>query len=149
MIVPDANLLLYAYDQSNPFHEAAATWWSRLLSGSEPVGLCSVVLFAFVRLGTSNRVFARPMTIQCAAGHVRSWLKRSVVEHLSMDDATAITALRLLENAGAGGNLTTDAQIAAVALRHRATVHTADSDFARFPDLRWGNPLLARGSRER
>lgn len=142
MIVPDANLLLYAYDESNPFHEPAAAWWSGLLSGYEPIGLCDVVLFAFVRLGTSNRIFADPMTITEAADHVRSWLDRSVADVLPVNAADVLASLRLLENAGAGGNLTSDAQIAAVAMRHRATVHTADTDFGRFPDVRWRNPIV-------
>jgi predicted nucleic acid-binding protein len=47
-----------------------------------------------------------------------------------------------LDAQGSGANLTTDAQIAAIATRHRATVHTADTDFARFPGVRWSNPLL-------
>jgi hypothetical protein len=47
-----------------------------------------------------------------------------------------------LEAARSGANLTTDAQIAALASRHRATVHTADTDFGRFPGVRWLNPLL-------
>lgn len=50
-------------------------------------------------------------------------------------------ALELLQGAGTGGNLTTDAQIAAIALRHRAIIHTADTDYARFPDVSWKNPL--------
>ena len=144
MIVPDANLLLYAYDETNPFHEPAAIWWRGLMTGAEPVGLCSVVIFAFLRIGTSNRVFANPLTIGEAADHVRCWLDRSVAEVLPAEGADIVTALRLLEEAGAGGNLTTDAQIAAIALRHRATVHSADTDFGRFPDVRWTNPLLGR-----
>ena len=144
MIVPDANLLLYAYDETNPFHKQAADWWGGLMSGAEPVGLCSVVIFAFLRIGTSNRVFANPLMISEAADHVRSWLGRSVTEVLSAESADVLTALRLLEEAGAGGNLTTDAQIAAIAVRHRATVHSADTDFGRFPDVRWTNPLLRR-----
>jgi predicted nucleic acid-binding protein len=48
MIIPDANLLLYAYDSESPFHRDSARWWSALLSGVEPVGLCSVVVFSCV-----------------------------------------------------------------------------------------------------
>lgn len=143
MIVPDANLLLYAYDSSNRFHATAATWWQRCLSGAEPVGLCSVVLFAFLRIGTSRRAFQDPMTVEEAAGHVRSWLKRPVADFLVTQEADVVQALQLLEATGSGGNLTIDVQIAAIAHRHRATVHTADTDFSRFPDIRWHNPILS------
>ena len=142
MIVPDANLLLYAYDSSSRFHKPAATWWKNCLEGVEPVGLCTVVLFAFVRVGTSRRAFENPMTIDEAAKHVRSWLERPVTDFLVTQEADVLQALQWLEAAGSGGNLTTDAQIAAIAHRHRATVHTADTDFNRFPDVRWWNPLL-------
>ncbi len=145
MIVPDANLLLYAYDSDSRFHRAAALWWQRCLSGSETVGLCTVVLFAFVRVGTSSRAFAEPLSIEEAAGHVRSWLERSITELLVAEEADTVQALAWLEAAGAGGNLTTDAQIAAIASRHRAVIHTADLDFQRFPGVRSHNPLLSAG----
>jgi toxin-antitoxin system PIN domain toxin len=142
MIVPDANLLLYAYDASGPFHEKAASWWSDCLSGTEPVGICPSVIFAFVRIGTSARAFANPLSVEEVAAHVESWLKQPVTQLLDMDSDDINKALELLRAAGTAGNLTTDAQLAAVALRHRAVVHTADSDFARFPKVRWRNPLI-------
>src|SRR4029077_11283894 len=74
MIVPDVNLLLYAYDATSPFHAAAAAWWRACLSGSERVGRPLVVAFGFVRIGTSARVFEQPMPPSEAADHVRSWL---------------------------------------------------------------------------
>lgn len=143
MIVPDANLLLYAVDASSHFHRRAADWWRCCLMGSEPVALCPVVLFAFVRIGTSPRVFDQPLTIGEAATHVRSWLDRSITEVVVAREEDVRTALGWLEAAGTGGNLTTDAQIAAIALRLRGTVHTADTDFQRFSGVRWTNPLLS------
>lgn len=142
MIVPDANLLLYAYDSSSPFHEQAAGWWTARLSGSETVGLCGVVLFAFIRIGTSRRAFLHPMAIHEATSHVRSWLQRSVTDLLVLEEADILRAMEWLEAQGLGANLTTDAQIAALAARYRAIVHTADTDFQRFPGVRWVNPLL-------
>lgn len=142
MIVPDANLLLYAYDSSSRFHQPAASWWRSCLSGGEPVGLCGPVLFAFLRIGTSRRAFVSPLSIDEAAGHIRDWLDRSITEYLLTQESDVVQALSWLEAAGSGGDLTTDAQIAAIAHRHRATVHTADTDFDRFPDVRWRNPLI-------
>jgi len=56
------------------------------------------------------------------------------------------TVGQLLVEAGAGGNLVSDAQIGALALGYGATVHTADTDFARLPGVVWKNPLLARAA---
>ncbi len=144
MIVPDSNLLLYAYDSASPFHERAARWWRDCLSGREAVGLCGVVVFSFLRIGTSRRAFLNPMPVAEAAGHVREWLARSVTDFLLTEESDVLRAMEWLEAAGSGGNLTTDAQIAAIARRHRATVHTADTDFGRFAGVRWVNPLLER-----
>ena len=142
MIVPDANLLHYAYDSKSPFHDRAAHWWSGCLSGRESVGLCGVVLFSFLRIGTNRRAFIHPMAIDEAAGHVRSWLQRSVTELLVLEETDLLVAMEWLEAQGSGGNLTTDAQIAAIAARYRATVNTADTDFQRFRGVRWVNPLV-------
>jgi len=142
VIVPDANLLLYAHDSASPFHNRAAEWWQDCLSGSETVGLCGVVLFAFLRIGTNRGVFLNPMAIEEATGHVRQWLARSITDFLVAQESDLVQAMQWLETAGSGANLTTDSQIAAIASRHRATVHTADTDFGRFGGVRWLNPLL-------
>lgn len=142
MIVPDANLLLYAYDDTSPFHARARQWWAECLSGNEPVGLTHPVLFAFVRIATSSRAYLRPMTLAEASGHVASWLDRKVSRVLQPDANHVAQVLSLLQAAAsAGGNLVTDAQVAALAIAHRATVHTADHDFARFAALNCNYPL--------
>ena len=144
MIVPDANLLLYAHDSSSSFHRAAADWWSDCLGGDETVGLVPVVALAFVRVSTSRAAFSDPFTLPEAAGEVRRWLGRALVQMVGTEAPDLDQALSLTEGAGAGGGLATDALIAAVAIRHRATVHTADADFARFPRVRWYNPITGR-----
>ena len=141
MIVPDANLLLYTYDSASPFHGRAVHWWQTCLSGREQVGLCAVVLFAFLRIATSRAAFVHPMSVAEATDHIRGWLERSITDFLVTQESDLLRALEWLEAAGSGGNLTTDAQIAAIAFRHRATVHTADTDFQRFSNVRWKNPL--------
>jgi hypothetical protein len=83
-----------------------------------------------------------PMPVEVATGHVREWLARSITDFLVIQESDVVQAVQWLEAARSGANLTTDAQIAALASRHRATVHTADTDFGRFPGVRWLNPLL-------
>ena len=142
MIVPDANLLLYAYDAESCFHKAAARWWAALLSGVEPVGLSPVVVFAFLRLSTHGKVFAHPLTVKEAGERIASWLARPNVRLLVAGPGHVEAVCRLLAKAGTAGNLVTDAQIAALALEYGATVHTADTDFARLAGVSWENPLL-------
>lgn len=144
MIIPDANLLLYACDASSPFHRPAAAWWTDCLNGEETIGMALVVALAFVRVGTSPSAFANPMTPVEAAEEIRRWLARSVVTVLDADALDLDRALTFVENANAGGGLATDALIAALGVRHRAVIHTADSDFARFPGAKWYNPITGR-----
>lgn len=142
MILPDANLLLYACDQSSPFHPKAAAWCEHIMNHSSPVILLPAVVFGFVRISTHPRIFNAPLSVAEASAHVRSWLSRRQLRLHEMlaDDVEA--ALALLESAGTAGNLTTGAQIAAVALRLDAEVHTADLDFGRFAGVRFRNPLV-------
>ncbi len=70
-----------------------------------------------------------------------TWLEQPVTQLLNMDSTDVRAALELLRSAGTAGNLTADAKVAAIALRQRAVVHTAESDFTRFPTVRWHNPL--------
>ena len=142
MILPDANLLLYACDQSSPFHDKAAAWCERIMNGNSPVILVPSVVFGFVRISTHPRVFSDPLCVAEASAHVRSWLGRKQVRLHEMLQDDVETALKLLESAKTAGNLTTDAQIASVALRLNAEVHTADLDFGRFAGVRFSNPLV-------
>jgi toxin-antitoxin system PIN domain toxin len=147
MIIPDVNLLLYVYDAASPFHAKASVWWRECLSGTEIVGLPGVVIFGFVRIATNPRAFQRPMTPTEAASHVRTWLARPGVQILDSGPRQLEPVLKLLEGMGTAGNLVTDAQIAVAALEHDAVLHTTDTDFIRFPGLRWFNPMTGSGSR--
>ena len=141
MILPDANLLLYACDQSSPFHSKAAEWCERIMNGTDAVILVPPVVFGFVRISTHPKVFSDPLSVAEASAHVRSWLGRKQVRLHEMLPDDVERALKLLESAGTAGNLTADAQIASVALRLDAKVHTADLDFGRFAGVRFSNPI--------
>lgn len=142
MIVPDANLLLYACDATSPFHERARGWWQECLSGDEAVGLTHATLFAFLRISTNSRIFTNPLTLAAAAAYVRSWMGRRVCQVLQTSGDHVARVIDLLDSAGGtAGNLVTDAQIGALAIAYRAVVHTADRDFLRFKSVRCHFPL--------
>lgn len=141
MIIPDINLLVYAYDSTSPWHQRAAKWWISCLGGTEQIGISWLVALGFVRLWTNSRVFANPMPIDLAARHVESWLNRRIVKSVNPGPRHAEFLFNFLRAEGKGGNLTTDAHLAALAVEFRATIHTADTDFLRFPGVQWLNPL--------
>jgi uncharacterized protein len=141
MILVDANLLLYAEDSLSEHHEAARRWWDNQLSGSEPVGLCWPVLTAFIRIGTNARLHQRPLTPGEATQRVQSWLDQPCVRILQPTDQHWGIFQRLLREGGAVANLVSDAHLAALAVEHNCELCSTDSDFARFPGLKWTNPI--------
>ena len=140
MIVPDVNLLLYANITDFKDHAAAKSWWERVVTAEE-VGLTSPAVYGFVRLATNPRIFDPPMSVDDALSRVERWLERTSVHFLLPGPRHLEIAFGLLRNIGTAGNLTTDVQLAAFALEYQAELHSNDSDFARFPGLRWFNPL--------
>jgi len=141
MIIPDVNILVYAYDSTSPCHERAREWWQQTLVGSESVGIPVVVIMAFIRLTTHTSLSGNPMAIPRARAIVSSWVAVDGVRVLSPTWETLSLMMELLEDAGVGGSLSTDALIAAHALEQRASVWSNDADFKRFPGVKVHNPL--------
>ncbi len=142
MIVPDVNLLVYAYDEASPDHKKARRWWEKVLSDAEPVGLPWVVILAFTRLLTHPQICESPVSVEEVRRTVTGWVDLPHVRVIQLSNQALDLFFDLLEEAGMGGNLTTDALIALHAREHSATVYSNDRDFDRFPGIRWINPLL-------
>jgi toxin-antitoxin system PIN domain toxin len=141
VIVPDVNLLLYAHLSAFREHAAAKAWWERRLNGTTTVGIAAPALFGFIRLATNRRIHEPAMTVEAALVYVEGWLGRPHVQLLLPGPRHLEIAFGLLRRLGAAANLTTDVQLAALALEHRAELHSNDADFRRFAGLRWVNPL--------
>jgi toxin-antitoxin system PIN domain toxin len=141
VIVPDLNLLLYAVDDTSPQHAPARRWLSDMMSGTETVAFAWTVLLGFVRLATSARVFSDPLAVGDAIDVVSGWLAQPNAIAVDPTDRHLTVLRDLLDPLGTAGSLTTDGHLAALAIEHGAEIHSADTDFARFPGLRWTNPL--------
>jgi uncharacterized protein len=137
----DANLLLYAVDTESRYHEAASAWLTETLNGDRRVGLPWQTIGAFLRIVTHPRVAENPLSGTQAWSHVAGWLDADPVWVPPATERTAAVLASLHDQVPITGNLVPDAQLAALALEHGLTVMSADTDFARFPDLRWVNPL--------
>jgi hypothetical protein len=144
VIVPDLNLLIYAYNEGAPNHEPAKRWWEGLMNGTERVGVPWAVAIGFVRLMTNPRVLVHPVPPGEAIGHMRAWFRSPQVTPLSPGPDHLARLGGNLAAAGVGADLVTDAHIAAIAMEYQAEVHSNDTDFSRFPGLRWRNPLDKR-----
>jgi len=141
MILPDINLLVYAYNSTAPRHDHAKEWWQACLSGRQSVGLAWVVTLGFLRIMTSREVLIEPFTPAEALRCIRAWMERPQVHILHPGPRHLELLDELMGAAAAAGKLTTDAHLAALAIEHQAELHSNDTDFSRFPGLRWKNPL--------
>ncbi|MEA3501874.1 MAG: type II toxin-antitoxin system VapC family toxin [Actinomycetota bacterium] len=142
MIIPDINLLVYATDTLNRHRPAAERWIEDVLSGPETVGFPWHSLLGFVRLSTNPRAFEVPLSIDTSLGIVDEWLAQPNTTIVHPTHRHSAVLRDLLALVGVGGDLVPDAHLAALAIEHGATLHSADSDFARFPGVRWYNPLV-------
>lgn len=144
MIVPDVNLILYANFAHFPAHGPARSWWLDALNGTDTVGIGFPVLFGVLRISTNPRIFRQPFPVADAIALAESWFRRPTVILLHPGPRHLEIAFELLRRSGSGGDLTTDVQLAALAIENQAQLHSADADFGRFPGLRWVNPLQRR-----
>ena len=136
MKLVDANVLIYAVNADAAHHEVSRRWLETALSGTEPVGLTWSVLLAFLRVTTRRGIFARPLSVDAAVAYVDSWLRQPLVE-VPMPGPNHWPILRsLILASGTGGNLTSDAHLAAIALEGGWTLVSTDHDFRRFGGLR-------------
>jgi uncharacterized protein len=141
MIILDANILIYAVNEDAPLHSRANHWLESALADSETIGIPWMVLLTFIRLATRPGLFPRPIPLNEAFDLMDTWFAHPSATIVGPGPRHRTILRDLLSAAGTGGNLTSDAHLAALAIEHRAEVCSFDHDFKRFPGLKWRNPL--------
>ncbi len=141
MIVIDVNLLLYAHMKSSSFYRPARAWFEKTLSSGEDVGIPLQSAMAFLRITTNQNLPLGRLEMSAALSIVEAWLAQPGVQLLYPADSHWLVFRRMLLEGRAAGVLGTDAHLAALTIEHGGTLCSTDSDFARFPGLRWNNPL--------
>jgi hypothetical protein len=140
MILPDVNILIHAINEDSPKNEKIRKWWDSVLSEPTPVFFPWAVLLGFVRISTNPRLFGNPLSIREASTYVRSWLNQPQVTIINPKNGHWDLVEELLHKAGTAGNLTTDAHLAALAIQWDCVIYSTDTDFARFPGVKWKLP---------
>jgi len=143
VILPDVNVLVHAHNADSAVHESARRWWDGCLRGSEGVGLAWATMLGFIRITTNRKVVARPLPVRDVMRRIQGWLELPHVHVTQPSDAHFARLRAELERLGTAGNLTTDAHLAALAMERGYVLYSTDTDFARFPALRWVNPCDA------
>lgn len=140
MIFPDINILLYAHDETSPFHKPASAWWVSTLD-SKQVFFSWQTISGFLRIATNSRLWESPLTIRQAIEIVDSWLALDNTHIVGLEKKTWPLYAKTLIESQASGNLVMDAHIAAAAASCGAMVATTDRDFLRFSDVRVTEPI--------
>ena len=141
MILVDANLLVYSCVTSVPQHQLAKQWLDERLNGAAPVGLPWSSLLGFLRLTTNPRIFDPPIAPGDAWSVVEYWIDCAPVWIPQPAERYRAVLGGLYEHVAPQGNIVPDAHLAALAIEHGLTLCSTDGHFARFPELRWENPL--------
>lgn len=137
----DANILLYAVDEESLFHTDARDWLETALNGTRRVGLPWSSLSAFVRIATHARALPEPLAPVEAWELVEAWLDAPAAWVPAPGRGHRALLGRLLVELDLRGNLVPDAALAALAIEHGLEIVSADSDFARFREITWVNPV--------
>jgi uncharacterized protein len=143
VILVDANLLIYAANRAAPEHELARQWLDDRLSGSAAVGLPWSALLGFVRLASNPAIVRNAVAPAAAMTQVQEWLACPPTWIPQPGEEHATILASLLASPLVTSRLVPDAHLAALAIEHGLTLCSADGDFAKFPGLRWQNPLAA------
>jgi toxin-antitoxin system PIN domain toxin len=141
MLALDVNVLVSAFRAVAPDHEPIRAWLEQAVDAPEPVGISDAVLAGTVRVLTHPRVFHPPTLLDDALDRVTHLRAQPGVLTLRPGPRHWEVFDRLCRSVDARGNLVADAQHAAIAVEHGATLISKDRDFARFRELRWRHPL--------
>lgn len=141
MILPDVNLLVYAFNRSAPDHARAARWWENVVNSGTVTGICWPVFLGFIRLLTGRHVVTSPYPAAELFAIVDQWWARPNVRFLTPTPVTYRIFKELMVTHSLSSSASTDALIAAHALEHGGKLATNDTDFLRFRDLLVENPL--------
>lgn len=138
----DANILIFAADRESPHHERAASWLTAALTGPTHVGIPWESVLAYLRISTHPASSRQPLSHDVAWADVENWLGCANVWIPAATPRHGEVYADLARRYAVAGNLVPDAHLAALAIEHGVALASADSDFARFKELRWIDPIF-------
>ena len=143
MIIPDLNILIYAYNSSATEHKKAKKWWEQQISSGILIGIPWVVLLGFIRILSGTKVVENPYRIDELFSIVDQWLSYPNVQLLEQSLESYQMLKELMTSLKLSGASTTDASIAALSFANKARIATNDTDFFRYKGLELFNPIQA------
>jgi toxin-antitoxin system PIN domain toxin len=141
LILPDVNVLIYAFRTDSEDHDKYKEWLESVINGSAAYGIAPQVLASVVRICTHPRIFARPSSQSDAFEFSRVLLEQPNTTVTTPGDRHWPIFEDLCRTSKATGNLVQDAWFAALAIESGCEWITEDRDYARFSGLAWRTPL--------
>lgn len=141
MLMPDVNVLIYAFDRTAPGHSAYRAWLQDLINSNQTFAMSSLVLSGFIRIVTHPRILNIPATLDIALSFTERILSSPFCIIVSPGPRHWGLFTQLCREGNARGSLVTDAYLAALAIETGCEWITTDRDFSRFPGLKWRHPL--------
>jgi len=141
VILPDVNVLLYAFRRDSDRHGEYRTWLDEVVNGDAAYGMSPQVLSAVIRIATHPKIYVHPSTMAEAVSFCDTLLDPEHCQLVQPGPRHWGIFTDLCRRARATGNLVQDAWLAALAIESGAEWVTTDRDYARFPGLRWREPL--------
>jgi len=141
VILPDVNVLLYAFRDDSVDHARYRGWLDEVVNGDEAYGMSPQVLSSVVRIATHSRIYTSPSRLEEALSFARVLLEQPTCTVVQPGPRHFSLFEDLCRRAAATGNLVQDAWLAALAVEHGCEWISTDGDYARFPGLRWRRPL--------
>lgn len=141
VLLIDVNLLVYAHLKLSPFHPRAHAWLDEQLRSPQRIAMPWLSLLGFLRVSTNPRALIRAESVSGALKQLEEWLAHDRVWVPQPTERHHEILAELLIPLDAGGNTVPDAHLAALAIEYGLTLCSNDRGFARFPKLRWINPL--------
>ncbi len=141
MFLVDVNILVYAHRTDAPMHAQYRDWLDEMINADAAYGMSDLVLSGFLRVVTHPRVFRDPTPLETALAFITEVRERPNCVAVAPGDRHWELFTRLCRAVGARGSLVPDAYLAAMAIESGTEWITTDRDYARFPGLRWRNPL--------
>lgn len=141
MILPDVNVLLYAFRADSPEHQRYRSWLQAVVSGESPFGLSPQVLSSVVRIATHPRIYVKPSRLGDVLDFCGALLAQPHCQAVQPGPRHWDIFTGFCRSAQATGNLAPDAWFAALAVDSGCEWITTDRDYARFPSLRWRPPF--------
>jgi len=141
LILPDVNVLIYAFRPDAERHAEYKRWLEAAINGSAAYGISAQVLSGVVRICTHRRVFARPSSLDDALQFCNALREQPNATVVAPGERHWSIFETLCRQSKGAGNLAQDAWFAALAIESGCEWITTDTDYAKFPDLRWRRPF--------